>query len=193
MALEGVQTGDARLRLDVTAAGKLIDALPVTPLLKYTLAAAVLGYFFDSFDNQIVAYVLPVLTRQWELSPAVVGSIGSAGLWGSVLGAYAWGFISDRWGRVIAFATAALCFGLLTGLTALAQDSSSLLVLRLLAGIGLGGMVAIDGVFVAEYAPTRLRSLFVGLVPLAFPLGQFAATLVSLFVIPAWGWQSVFI
>jgi putative MFS transporter len=183
----------SRGAVDLAFVGRAIDQMAVTPMLRYTLVVATLGYLFDSFDNQIVSYVLPVLVRDWKLHPSTIGQIGSAALWGSVVGAYAWGYISDRWGRVIAFASATLCFALLTGLTALATSVGMLLFLRFLAGIGLGGMVAIDGAFIAEYAPTRLRSQFIGAVPLAFPLGQFIATLVALIVIPHYGWRAIFV
>lgn len=190
MASESVPGRNA---VDLTFVGRAIDRMPVTPMLRYTLIVAMLGYLFDSFDNQIVSYVLPVLVREWKLHPSTIGQIGSAALWGSVVGAYAWGYISDRWGRVIAFASAALCFSVLTGLTALATDVGTLTFLRFIAGIGLGGMVAIDGAFIAEYAPTRLRSMFIGAVPLSFPLGQFIATLVALIVIPHYGWRAIFV
>jgi putative MFS transporter len=54
-------------------------------------------------------------------------------------------------------------------------------------------VVAIDGAFIAEYAPTWPRSAFIGAVPLAFPLGQFLATLASLIVIPVSGWRAIFV
>jgi putative MFS transporter len=185
--------GQQTAPISVVTVGRLIDGLRLNSVLRFTLAVAVLGYLFDSFDNQIVAYSLPVVSKLWHLKPVEIGAIASAGLWGSVVGAYLFGYLGDRFGRRFAFIGSVAVFAVLSGLVAGASGVDQMRTLRFLSGIGLGGVVAIDGALIAEYAPTRFRSRFIGAVPLVFPLGQILAALVARAVIPTWGWQVLFL
>ena len=64
-----------------------LEALPVGSFHYKLLLVTGLGWLFDSMDTGLIAFVLPVLTKDWGLTPAQAGWIGSIGLIGMALGA----------------------------------------------------------------------------------------------------------
>ncbi|WP_158912549.1 MFS transporter, partial [Caulobacter sp. S45] len=68
-----------------------------------------------------------------------------------------------------------------------------LLVLRFLAGLGLGGAAPSFLAMGAEYAPRRLRSITVAALYSAFPLGAAIGGFVGAYTIPHFGWRSMFV
>ena len=76
-----------------------LEALPVGSFQYKLLMVTGLGWLFDSMDTGLIAFVLPVLTKDWGLSPAQAGWIGSIGLIGMALGAVLAGKVADRIGR----------------------------------------------------------------------------------------------
>jgi putative MFS transporter len=85
-----------------------------------------------------------------------------------------------------------LTFSLFTGVAGLSASIGFLIGARFLTGLGLGGMVPIDGALVAEFAPARLRGRISAALPLCWPIGIFAAAGISLAVVPTIGWRWVF-
>src|ERR1700722_10470851 len=56
--------------------------------------------FFDGFDAITIAYVLPVLIGMWKLQPSQIGLLISSGYIGQIAGAFLFGWLGDRWGRI---------------------------------------------------------------------------------------------
>lgn len=97
-----------------------LEALPVGSFQYKLLMVTGLGWLFDSMDTGLIAFVLPVLTKDWGLSPAQAGWIGSIGLIGMALGAVLAGTVADRIGRKKVFTITVLLYSISTGLCALA-------------------------------------------------------------------------
>ena len=140
--------------------GRAIDGAQLTGRLKFIVAIAAAGYFFDSFDIYILSYALPSLSKEFGLAPQQIGVIGSAGLAGMGVGSWIWGWIADRWGRKLVFAGTVLMFSLCTGITGMAFSVGFIVAARFATGLGLGGMVPIDAALVAEFAPARIRGRY---------------------------------
>jgi len=75
----------------------------------------------------------------------------------------------------------------------LAQNYPTLLALRFLQGIGLGGEVPIANTYISEFAKSTQRGRFVLLQQLMFPIGLTTVALVGIFVVPVLGWQWMFV
>lgn len=151
-----------------------------------------IGWLFDAMDTGMVSFVLPVLTKQWQLTPAQSAWIVGIAFAGMALGAVAGGRAADRFGRRNVFAASMMVYGAATGLCALAPDVDSLLVWRFAAGIGLGAQLPVAVSLVSEYAPPQLRGRFIVLLESFWGLGWLAAALASYFLIPRYGWASAF-
>lgn len=92
-----------------------LEALPVGSFQYKLLMVTGLGWLFDSMDTGLIAFVLPVLTKDWGLSPAQAGWIGSIGLIGMALGAVLAGTVADRIGRKKVFTITVLLYSISTG------------------------------------------------------------------------------
>src|SRR5438093_892747 len=149
--------------------------------------------FFDAFDALAIASVLPVIVPLWKLTPPAIGLMISAGFLGQLLGALLFGWIAERYGRMKAMVGSIALFALMSLACAFAWDYGSLLVLRTIQGIGLGGEVPVAAVFISELAKAQGRGRFVLLYELVFPVGLVAASLSGLWVVPHLGWQYMFV
>jgi putative MFS transporter len=148
--------------------------------------------FFDAFDALAIASVLPVIAPLWKLAPQQIGWLISAGFLGQLLGALVFGWVAERHGRITAMIWSIALFSVMSLVCALAWDYNSLLALRTMQGIGLGGEVPVAAVFISELARAQGRGRFVLLYELVFPVGLVAASLAGLWVVPHLGWPYMF-
>jgi putative MFS transporter len=149
--------------------------------------------FFDAFDALAIASVLPVIAPAWKLTPPQIGLMISAGFLGQLAGALLFGWIAERYGRMTAMIWSIALFSVMSLVCALAWDYNSLLVFRIVQGIGLGGEVPVAAVFISELARAQGRGRFVLLYELVFPIGLVAASLAGLWIVPHLGWQYMFV
>jgi putative MFS transporter len=149
--------------------------------------------FFDAFDALAIASVLPVIVPLWKLTPPQIGLMISAGFFGQLVGALLFGWIAERYGRMTAMIWSIALFAVMSLACAFAWDYGSLLVLRTIQGVGLGGEVPVAAVFISELAKAHGRGRFVLLYELVFPIGLVAASLIGLWVVPHLGWQYMFV
>lgn len=170
-----------------------IDEQPVGRFQIRLLLACAAVLFLDGFDTQAIGYVAPDLARDWGLARGALGPVFSAGLFGLMIGALVFGPVADRIGRkkIIIFSTAA--FGIGTLATVFAQDITSLLVIRFLTGLGLGGALPNAVALTSEFSPHRRRATMVMAMFVGFSVGAALGGLIAAALIPAFGWRSVFL
>ncbi len=170
-----------------------LENLPVGSFHYKLLVVTGLGWLFDSMDTGLISFVLPLLAKEWGLTPDQVGWIGSVGLIGMALGAVLAGTIADKFGRKNVFAATVILYSVATGLCAVAWSYESLLVFRFLVGFGLGGELPVAATLMSEYAPSNLRGRFIVLLESFWGVGWLVAALISYLLIPQFGWQVAFI
>jgi MFS transporter, putative metabolite:H+ symporter len=149
--------------------------------------------FSDAFDALTIAYVLPALIPLWHIVPAEIGLLISIGYAGQVIGAVASGALAEKYGRVPLMVANLILFSLMSLACILAHNYLTLLALRFLQGIGLGGEVPIANTYISEFAQSTRRGRFVLVQQLMFPIGLTTVALVGVFVVPHWGWQWMFV
>nr|ART38916.1 H180 [uncultured bacterium] len=148
---------------------------------------------FDGFDTQAIAFTGPALAQALGVGPRGLAPIITAGVAGMALGAVLFGPLGDRYGRRVAVLLATAVFGLFSLLTARAVSVEQLMVLRFLTGIGMGGAAPNVYTLASEFSPNRHRGLVMLLAGLGLPVGAILGGLIAGRVIPAWGWQGVFV
>jgi AAHS family 4-hydroxybenzoate transporter-like MFS transporter len=146
----------------------------------------------DGFDVQVIGIAAPSMAATLSIPIKAVGGVFSATLLGLAFGAVGFGILADRFGRkhVLTFATAT--FGIFTICTACVTSFEQLLIVRFLAGVGLGGAMPSFIGMASDYAPRHRRGVIVGLLWTGFPVGGMVAGIVSTSLIGAFGWQSLF-
>ncbi len=107
---------------------------------------------------------------------------------GWTIGGLSWGLIGDRIGRVKSLALSIGTGGLFTVLISFAQSWEMVILLRLLAGFGIGGVLVISVTFLSEVWPRPTRNIMIGIVSIGFPVGIFSSGLVNLLS----GWRQGF-
>src|SRR5258708_3244424 len=135
---------------------------PLTPNQRRGFLAAWGGWALDGMDSFIYALVLVPALRDLLPRSGMAANAANEGFYGGLLFAlflvgwgcaFAWGPIADKFGRVRTLMLTVLWYSLFTLLGAAAQSVWQLALLRLLAGIGIGGEWAMGATFVAEEWP----------------------------------------
>jgi MFS transporter, AAHS family, 4-hydroxybenzoate transporter len=172
---------------------EFIDAQPVGGFQLKLLLTCAAVLFLDGFDTLAIGYVAPSLAKEWGLTKAALGPVFSAGLFGLMIGALLFGPLADRIGRkkIIIFST--LAFGVGTLITAFVQDVNSLLAIRFLTGLGLGGAMPNAIAMTSEFNPRRRRATMVMIMFCGFSVGAALGGFLAAALIPQFGWRSVFV
>ncbi|MDN5914233.1 MAG: MFS transporter [Pseudonocardia sp.] len=151
-----------------------------------------LGYMFDAWDVALNGFLTPLLGAEFGLSTGQRGLVATANLIGMAVGAIAWGTIADRMGRKKAFSITLMIFALFSVLGALSPSWEIFLVLRFLAGVGLGGCIPVDYAIVSEFSPRRQRGRVLAAMDGWWPVGTTLAGLTATMLVPVdgnWRWM----
>ena len=143
--------------------------------------------------TQIMAYVIPPMLKDWGLTPVEAGQMASYGFLGNVIGSVCFGILSDQIGRKKSMILALASFSAFSGASYFAPDFKVFCILRLLAGLGLGGALPLSTALISEFAPTRIRAKAITGTFMGFTGGWVVAAVVPMIVNPLWGWRMVFL
>jgi len=147
----------------------------------------------DGYDIAAIAFAAPSLAREWALKPGALGPVFSASLIGILFGSALFGFVGDRYGRKAALVWANLVFGVFTLGAAYATNLDQMFWLRLLAGLGIGGVIPNVVAINAESAPRKLRATLAIIAVGCVPLGGAIPGFVTAALVPTHGWQIIFL
>jgi putative MFS transporter len=170
-----------------------IERLPLSSWQIRTRIVVGTATFFDAFDALTIAYVLPAIGPLWKLDFADVSWLISAGYVGQLIGALVGGALAERVGRRPVVVVSVLWFGLFSLACGFAWSYQSLVVLRLIQGLGLGAEVPVAATYISELAKASGRGRFVLLFELVFPVGLVAAAVLGKWIVPNLGWQYLFV
>jgi AAHS family 4-hydroxybenzoate transporter-like MFS transporter len=178
----------------VVPVSRLLDERGLTSFHIMLMIWTVLLALIDGYDIAAIAVASPHLVREWHLANrAALGPVLSASLIGILFGSAIFGWVGDRYGRKAALIASNLLFGIFTWIAAYATNLDQMFWLRLVAGLGIGGVIPNVVAINAESAPRRLRATMalvtVGCVPLG---GAFPGIVADLWG-PTHGWQLIFL
>jgi MFS transporter, putative metabolite:H+ symporter len=169
-----------------------LDRLPISRFHWRVLSLIGAGLFLDSSEIYIGGSVTGALLRDgWstlELNAAFV-TMTFAGL---VIGAWTAGVIGDRLGRRFSYQFNLAIFGLASLAAAVAPNMTVLIGLRFIMGVGLGAELVIGYAMFAEFVPPSRRGSLVALLSMVANSAVFFASLLSLWIIPRFGWRYMF-
>jgi MFS transporter, AAHS family, 4-hydroxybenzoate transporter len=148
---------------------------------------------FDGFDMNVIAYAAPHIAKEFAIDRAQMGTIFSVGLVGTMAGGFLFGYIGDRIGRRPTILITASIFTVLTLAIATVTTPTQLIFLRFLNGVAVGGMLPVIWALNIEYAPQRFRSTVVTMIMLGYSLGAGIGGPLAIWLIPLFGWRSLFV
>ena len=170
---------------------QFIDQHPFSPLQKRVLALCFLVVAIDGFDTASIGFIAPALRGEWGLSAAALAPLFGAGLFGLMAGALLLGPMADRFGRKPVLLLSVAFFGLTSLLSAFADNMTTLLVLRFLTGLGLGGAMPTTITLTSEYCPQARRASLVTLMFCGFTIGSALGGLVAAQLLATVGWRGI--
>ncbi|MFV5513604.1 MFS transporter [Acinetobacter gerneri] len=152
---------------------------------------------FDGYDLVIYGVALPLLMKEWAISPVTAGFVGSVALFGMMFGALIFGTISDKLehlgvSRKKVIFTCIILFSLFTVLCGFAKSVNEFAVYRFIAGIGIGGVMPNVIALVSEYTPKKFKSFFVTLMFSGYAIGGMLGASLGSVLVPIYGWKIMF-
>jgi AAHS family 4-hydroxybenzoate transporter-like MFS transporter len=172
---------------------EVIDQGKLAPLQLMVLLLCTVCLIIDGFDVQALGYVAPAIMRDWHVAKSVFGPVFGAGLLGMTLGAILMGAIADKVGRRPVLIASLLFLGAFSFATARCTALNELLVLRFFTGLSMGAIIPNAIALAGEFSPARIRVSLMMLTSSGFIIGGAVGGGLAAVLIPAYGWQSVFL
>src|SRR5687767_1843980 len=172
--------------------GEVLENSRIGPLHIRVFALCMISLIMDGFDVQMMGYVGPALIRDWKIAGSQLGPVFAAANFGVLIGALSLSMLADKIGRRPVLVGATLAFSAMTLITAYAQTMEQLLWLRFLGGIPMGCIIPNATALVGEFSPKGRKVTLIMCITVGFTGGAMLAGAVSLWLIPAFGWRSMF-
>jgi MFS transporter, SP family, arabinose:H+ symporter len=147
-------------------------------LILISLISAMGGFLFG-YETVVIAGTISFVKNQFSLSSFMEGWLVSSGLVGCVMGVLIAGHLSDRFGRKAILILSSLVLTVASIGCGLAPDTTSLILFRIVGGMGVGLASIVSPLYISEVAPPNLRGRFVSLFQLSITLGIVVAMLAN--------------
>jgi AAHS family 4-hydroxybenzoate transporter-like MFS transporter len=172
---------------------ELLANSPIGPLQKRVFLLCLLTLIIDGFDVQAMGFLVPAMSSAWGVEPAQFRTVLPAANFGVLIGSLAISPLADRIGRRPVLVWSTLWFAVMTLAAAFAQNVDQLFWLRFIGGIGMGCIIPNATALIGEYSPAGRRVTLMMTITVGFTAGGAVAGFVARALIPAFGWQSVFL
>jgi MFS family permease len=141
------------------------------------------AYLLTGTVSTLMSVYLPVaipelLKDSLHGQPISEARLGEAGayinatfLYGWMVGGLLFGLLSDRIGRVKTLALVTIVYGIGTLSVVFVKDYYSLIFLRLVTGMGVGGVLLVSTVYISEIWEAKTRPVMLGILAVSFPIG----------------------
>jgi len=142
----------------------------------------------DSMELAINSILSPILQCEWHLSNVQEAMISTVAFLGQGIGAFGWGFMSDKYGRKATLFGIALTLSVFGIASSQAPVYWSMLLFRCLIGIGVGGS-HVAWALLSEVTPIRQRSKTVLLMHVFWTIGSVVAAAIAIGAVNGLGWR----
>lgn len=170
-----------------------LDRAPVTRTLRVGIGVVILVWLVESFDIGLVSTVILVLGPQWDLTSTQVGLLGASATIGLVLGMLPAGRMVDVFGRKKVLIAGTALFSVFTALSAFSPNFTTLVILRVIAGLGEGAIFPVPYLMISELVNKRARGRIMGYAQWVLNCGYTLPALVGLWSVntfsPDWSWR----
>lgn len=162
------------------------------PEVVMTLLLCFVFAIIEGFDLQSMGVAAPRMKAEMLLTSTEMGWVFSAAVLGTLPGALIAGRIADAIGRKVVFISCILMFGLMSLLTPFAHELNTLLLLRFLTGLGMGGALPIVITMVSEAVSEKYKATAVSAMYCGMPIGGVLTSVVALSLNADHEWRHIF-
>ena len=154
--------------------------------------ASYLGWTLDAFDYFLMVFMFSAIAKEFGTDVKAVSQAVFLTLAARPIGAFVFGWLAEHFGRRPVLMADIILFSVLEFASGFAPTLTTLLVLRFLFGVGMGGEWGLGASLVMESIPPRLRGPESGLLQSGYPSGYFVASLVYYLLFDTIGWRGMF-
>jgi MFS transporter, SHS family, lactate transporter len=160
--------------------------------------AVFLGWIVDSFDFNVLAFIVIDIQKSFTVDRALAGALGTVTLFMRLAGGTIAGTLADKYGRKLPLTLSIIWFSIFAALCGFAPSYAWLFALRALFGLGMGGEWAAGMPLVLEHWPTKLRGVASGLMLGGWYWGYLLAAATFQFIYPLFSdtpdlaWRAMF-
>jgi len=178
---------------DTADVSSIIDSQKLGSFNAFMAAWIFVILLIEGYDSAIVGFAAPFIAADLDLGKESVGLLLGASVAGILVGGPMFGYIGSRFGRRPGIASGAVLVGLPMVTAVWASNTIELVMLRFIAGIGIGGVMPLAFVMSMEFAPRHLRATLTAAGATGVSLGGVLAALTAGFIGPHGGWQPLFL
>lgn len=142
-------------------------------------SVAALGGLLFGYDSAVINGAVASIQEDFGIGNYALGLAVASALLGAAVGALSAGRIADRIGRIAVMKIAAVLFLVSAFGTAFAPETITLVVFRIVGGVGVGVASVIAPAYIAETSPPGIRGRLGSLQQLAIVSGIFASFAVN--------------
>ncbi|MCU1437023.1 MAG: transporter [Naasia sp.] len=165
-------------------------AAPMTHRAVLTaMSGLLLGMFVSILAATVVGTSLPVIVSDlggdqnaytWVITSTLLATTVSTPIWGK---------LADLFSRKLLVQLSLVIFVVGSALAGLSEDTGTLILWRVLQGLGAGGLTALVTVVIADLVSPRERGRYAGLMGAVMAVGTVGGPLLGGFITDAWGWR----
>jgi SHS family lactate transporter-like MFS transporter len=164
-----------------------------TKTQRNVVIAAYLGWTLDAFDFFLMVFMFKDISAELHSNMQLVTTAVTLTLAMRPLGALLFGRLADRFGRKPALMWNILAYSVLELASGFAPSMTTLLIVRSLFGIAMGGEWGIGSALTMETIPPSARGFVSGLLQSGYPMGYLLASLAVLVFYDRLGWRYMFV
>ncbi|HWC56573.1 MAG TPA: MFS transporter [Sphingomicrobium sp.] len=170
----------------------IADLKSLEPSQRSAIWASYLGWTLDAFDYFLLVFMFSAIAKEFGTDIKAVSYAVFLTLAARPIGAFVFGWLAERFGRRPVLMADIILFSIFEFASGFAPSLTSLLILRFLFGIAMGGEWGLGASLVMESIPARLRGPVSGLLQSGYPSGYFVASLVYFLLFDTIGWRGMF-
>src|SRR4051812_2532675 len=170
----------------------IADLKSLEPSQRSAIWASYLGWTLDAFDYFLMVFMFSAIAKEFGTDVKAVSQAVFLTLAARPIGAFVFGWLAERFGRRPVLMADIIAFSILELASGFAPSLTTLLILRFLFGVAMGGEWGLGASLVMESIPARLRGPVSGLLQSGYPSGYFVASLVYFLLFDAIGWRGMF-
>jgi len=165
----------------------------LTPVQRNTFIACFLGWSLDAFDFFILTFCVSAIATQFQAKVSAVAEAIFLTLAMRPVGAFLFGMMADRFGRRVTLMVDIIAYSVFELASAFAPSLKSLLIMRALFGIAMGGEWGVGAALAFETLPAEGRGFFSGVLQEGYAAGYLMAALAYWTLFPFVGWRGMFV
>ena len=146
----------------------------------------------DAMEVMLLSFLMPVLKEEWDLRNGEDGLLGSVLFLGMFFGAFGFGILSDKYGRIPCYRLCVASIGVFGLLSAASPNFFFFLCARIGVGMGAAGTHVSYSLFM-EFTPTNTRAIALLLNQGWWTIGVVFGTGLAWLVLPTQGWRPLLI